>query len=80
LSEFINNPLQIKLIGGPLDGDQFELIPLGSIIPPMRVSYASRGIFNGIEKACWVIYQHQSGIVEWPQETAYFDYVGLEPM
>ena len=77
--EFVNEPLIAKLVGGPLDGDEFELIPNGSILPPMRFSYGYRSNINGIDTACWLNYEHDK-IAEWAQGVVLYYFVGIEPM
>lgn len=78
--EYINGPLIAKLIGGPLDGDEFEMAPNGSVLPPMRFSYVSRAMIDGEDKACWINYEHKGRIAEWPQGTALYEYSGVTPM
>lgn len=77
--EFLDQPLVAKLIGGPLDGDEFELTPNGSILPPMRFSYAYRSEVDGVDRACWLNYEHH-GVAEWVQGTALYNYAGITPM
>jgi hypothetical protein len=39
------SPLLVTLQGSVLDGDSFELLPQGSVLPPLRLSYAYRDKF-----------------------------------
>lgn len=80
MNEYIDEPLVARLVGGPLDGDEFELAPKGSILPPMRLSYAYRTSIDGEERACWLNYEHPSGVAEWGQGTALYEYAGVQPM
>ncbi len=45
------NPVLVTLQGGVLDGDTFELLPQGSVLPPLRLSYAYRDRFPILAKS-----------------------------
>lgn len=81
------NPLMVRLEGGVLDGDSFELLPSGSVLPPSRLSYASRSQFMSLngsgfyeECACWLNYECRGKIPEWSDSAIVYHYVGKERM
>lgn len=79
------SPLIAKLDGGPLDGDSFEILPHGSLVPPMRLSYAYRAPFVTLsgtyeEHACWLHYECRDKIPEWSDEAIVYWYSGKEKM
>ncbi len=80
----IVNGLKVQLVGGPLDGDSFELLPTGSVLPPQRLSYLSRDRFpdgGGLkEHGCWLHYECKDHIPEWSEESVKFAYVGKEKL
>ncbi len=80
MSNTINSPLRVTLQGGMLDGDTFELIPNGSVLPPMRLSYAFRSVFeDNVEYACWLNYECEH-VPEWTEEAVIYVYSGKEKM
>lgn len=88
------SPLMIRLEGGVLDGDCFEFMPNGSVLPPSRLSYASRASFPVIarygtlpantpsfeECACWLHYECRDKIPEWSDSAIIYYYSGKERM
>lgn len=79
------NPLMVRLEGGVLDGDSFELLPHGSVLPPLRLSYASRAPFVTLsgayeEWACWLHYECRDKIPEWSDSNIKYFYTGKERM
>ncbi len=78
------NPIKCQLVGGVLDGDSFELTPLGSILPPMRLSYPYRGHFRdpdgtSTEHGCWLHYECPY-VPQWTNDDVLYQYVGMEKM
>lgn len=81
----IVNGLKIRLVGGPLDGDSFELLPTGSVLPPQRLSYLSRGAFPDatgrvVDHGCWLHYEYKDHVPEWSEEALDFTYSGKEKL
>ena len=88
------SPLLVTLRGGVLDGDTFELMPQGSVLPPLRLSYAYRDKFPVVarfgvlpahapameEHACWLHYERKDHIPEWSDGAIIYEYVGKEKM
>lgn len=88
------SPLTITLRGGVLDGDTFELMPQGSVLPPLRLSYAWRDRFPIVarfgvlpenapgfeEHACWLHYECKDHIPEWSDGAIEYHFVGKEKM
>lgn len=79
------NPLVVRLSGGVLDGDSFELLPQGSVLPPIRLSYAYRANFitpsgSYEEHACYLHYECKDKIPEWSDEAVVYSYTGKEKM
>jgi len=75
----IDAPVKVALEGGVMDGDVFEIVPLGSILPPMRLSYPYRDVFDGEEHACWLNYECDH-VAEWVDTELIYHYVGKEKM
>lgn len=72
--------MKVQLVGGVLDGDSFELVPVGSTLPPYRLSYPWIDTFeSGREEHSWLVYQVNE-LVNWDLPETHFHYVGKEPM
>ena len=78
MTHTISQPILAKLQGGILDGDVFELIPCGSIIPPMRFSYLWHEEQSDGEFGCWLNYEFQGGVPEWTLNELIYVYSGKE--
>jgi len=83
MSNRLTSPITVKLMGGVLDGDIFELTPMGSVLPPMRLSYPYRDKFMTVEglqeHGCWLHYECKV-VPEWSQPEVVYNYVGKEKM
>lgn len=78
MKEYVNKTLDVKLVGGPLDGDEFDMAPNGSQLPPMRLSYMHKLTISDGERACWLNYEHKNGIVHWTQGSAIYEFAGID--
>lgn len=80
------SPMMVKLQGGILDGDSFEILPHGSVLPPMRLSYPYRDKFldnaSGVmvECGCWLHYEAKDKVPEWSDSAIVYVYAGKEKM
>ena len=79
------SPLLVQLVGGLLDGDTFELVPHGSVLPPMRLSYPYSDNFkmkSGIVEThgCWLHYECKLKVPEWTNSAIIYNFVGKEIM
>ncbi len=79
------NGIDARLVGGPLDGDSFALIPEGSVAPPARLSYYFRSDFLDPDgeyrnRACWLHYECYDHVPEWSEEAVVYRFAGTERM